>query len=39
MQSMDDAILEAYMRSEIAMDHAISYAQNPENMAQKVRIF
>ena len=29
MQSMDDAILAAYMRSEIAMDTAISYAHDP----------
>ncbi len=39
MQTMDDAILDAYMRSQIAMDTAISYAQDPDNMEQKVRIF
>ena len=39
MQSMDDAILEAYMRSEIAMDTAVSYAQDTEHMTQKIRIF
>lgn len=39
MQSMDDAILEAYMHSQITMDTAISYAQDSERMRQKVRIF
>lgn len=39
MQSMDDAILDAYMRSEIAMETAISYAQDADSMSQKVRIF
>ena len=39
MQTMDDAILDAYMRSQIAMDTAISYAQDPDSMEQKVRIF
>jgi len=39
MQTMDDAILDIYMRSQIAMDIAISYAQDPDNMEQKVRIF
>ena len=33
------AILDAYMRSQIAMDTAISYAQDPDSMEQKVRIF
>ena len=36
---ISDAILDAYMRSQIAMDTAISYAQDPDNMEQKVRIF
>jgi len=39
MQTMDDAILDAYMRSQIAMDTAISFAQDPDSMEQKVRIF
>ena len=39
MQSMDDAILEAYMRSEITMETAISYAYDAESMVQKLRIF
>lgn len=39
MQSMDDAILETYMRSQITMDTAISYAHDPERMEQRVRIF
>lgn len=39
MQTMDDAILDIYMRSQIAMDTAISYAQDPDSMEQKVRIF
>lgn len=39
MQTMDDAILDAYMRSQIAMETAISYAQDPDSMEQKVRIF
>ena len=39
MQSMDDAILDVYMRSQIAMDTAISYAQNPDSMSKKVQIF
>lgn len=39
MQSMDDAILDAYMRSEIAVETAISYAHEPDSMIQKVRIF
>lgn len=39
MQSMDDAILEAYMRSEIAMDTAVSFAYDAESMVQKLRIF
>ncbi len=39
MQSMDDAILEAYMRSEITMDTALAYAHDAEAMAQKVQIF
>ena len=36
---MDDAILDAYMRSEIAMETAISYAQDADSMERKVRIF
>lgn len=39
MQSMDDAILEAYMRSEIAPDTAVSYAYDADSMLQKLRIF
>jgi len=39
MQSMDDAILDVYMRSQIAMDTAISYAQDPDSMSKKVQIF
>lgn len=39
MQTMDEAILDAYMRSQIAMDTAISYAHDPDSMEQKVRIF
>lgn len=39
MQTMDDAILDAYMHSQISMDTAISYAHDPDNMEQKVRIF
>ena len=39
MQSMDDAILDAYMRSQIAMDTAVSFAQDGDSMERKVRIF
>ncbi len=39
MQSMDDAILDAYMHSQITKETAISYAQNPDGMAQKMKIF
>lgn len=39
MQSMDEAILEIYMRSQITMDTAISYAHDSERMEQRVRIF
>jgi len=39
MQAMDDAILDIYMRSQISMDTAISYAQDPDSMERKVRIF
>ena len=39
MQTMDDAILDIYMRSQIAMDTAITFAQDPDSMEQKVRIF
>lgn len=39
MQTMDDAIMDIYMRSRIAVDTAISYAHDPENMEKKVRIF
>lgn len=39
MQSMDDAILEAYMRSEIAMETALAFAKEPDTMKQKVCIF
>ena len=39
MQSMDDAILDMYMRSQISMDTAIAYAQDSERMEQRVRIF
>lgn len=39
MQTMDDAIYELYMRSYISSETAISYAQVPEEMRQKVQIF
>lgn len=39
MQTMDDAILDAYMSSRIDMETAISCAQDSERMEQKVRIF
>ncbi len=39
MQTMDEAILSAYMKSQIAMDTAISYAHDPDSMERKVRIF
>ena len=39
MQSMDDAILDTYMRSQISMETAISFAQDSDAMSQKVQIF
>lgn len=39
MQRMDDAILDAYMRSEITMETAVSYAQDAGNMEKRVHIF
>jgi len=39
MQTMDDAILDVYMRSQITMETAISYAQDSDSMEQKIRIF
>lgn len=39
MKTMDEAILDTYMRSQITMDTAISYAQDSERMEQRIRIF
>lgn len=39
MQTMDDAIYELYMKSYINSDTAVSYAQNPAEMKQKVQLF
>ena len=39
MQSMDDAILDAYMRSQISMETALTYAYDAEVMRKKVQIF
>ena len=39
MQSMDDAIMNAYMRSQISMETAIAYAYDPDTISQKVQIF
>ena len=39
MQTMDDAIYELYMKSYINSDTAVSYAQDPAEMRQKVQLF
>lgn len=39
MQTMDDAIYDLYMRSLIQADDAITFAQDPAAMRQKVTIF
>lgn len=39
MQMMDDAIYELYMKSYINSDTAVSYAQDPAGMKQKVQLF
>lgn len=39
MQTMDDAIYDLYMKSYISSDTAISYAQDPAGMKQKVKLF
>lgn len=39
MQSMDDAIMDAYMRSQISVETAIAYAYDPDAMSEKVQIF
>lgn len=39
MQTMDDAIYELYMKSYIDSDTAVSYAQDPAGMKQKVQLF
>lgn len=39
MQSMDDAIYDLYMKSQISSDTAIAYAQDVVGMRQKVQLF
>ena len=39
MQSMDDAIMDAYMRSQISVETAIAYAYDSDAMSKKVQIF
>lgn len=39
MQTMDDAIYDLYMKSYISSETAISYAQDPAGMKQKVQLF
>lgn len=39
MQTMDDAIYEMYMKSYINSETAVSYAQDPAEMRQKVQLF
>lgn len=39
VQKMDDAIYELYMRSRISSEIAVSCAQNPDEMRQKIKIF
>lgn len=39
MQTMDGAILGAYMKSWISSDTAIAFAQDPEGMQKRVRIY
>lgn len=39
MQSMDDAIYDLYMKSDISTDTAIAYAHDPEEMRQKLQLF
>ncbi|MBO5372698.1 MAG: PilT/PilU family type 4a pilus ATPase [Lachnospiraceae bacterium] len=39
MQTMDDAILSAYMKMQISADTAVTHAQNPESMRAKTRIY
>lgn len=39
MQSMDDAITDAYMRSEISVETAIAYAYDADSMSQRMKIF
>lgn len=39
MQTMDDAIYDLYMKSDISSETAISYAQDPAGMKQKVQLF
>lgn len=39
MQAMDDAIYDLYMKSYIDSETAVSYAQDPAGMRQKVQLF
>lgn len=39
MQSMDDAVYELYMKSQIDSDTAVSYARDSSGMQQKVQLF
>lgn len=39
MQTMDDAVYDLYMKSYISSETAISYAQDPIGMMQKVQLF
>ncbi|MCI8488763.1 MAG: Flp pilus assembly complex ATPase component TadA [Lachnospiraceae bacterium] len=39
MQTMDDAILSAYMKSVISAETAAAYAQEPEQMRRKMKIY
>lgn len=39
MQTMDDAVYDLYMKSLISADTAVSFAQDPTGMSQKVMLF
>lgn len=39
MQTMDDAIYDLYLKSEVSSDTAIFYAKDPAGMKQKVQLF
>lgn len=39
MQTMDDAVLSAFMKSRISAETAVAYALDTELMANKIRIY